>query len=182
MNDLDVIYEVANTTFHRECAMASACILFNPDGSINYHPTSKQIFDLFEYNFKRFYLRNHAPFPLYLSEEWIHDEHRREGLFAFIKDKLNSTREDIYFVSISEVIDWMKNPVTLEEYRKNSKCKPIVKTECQLNETIIIDNDTQFKRSCEFTNITELDGLTKRMVICDNLQCPTHYPWVNRLE
>lgn len=165
---------------HRECAMASACIMFNKDGSVIYHPTADEIYDLFEYNFNHYYNGNRAPFPLFLSEEWMHDEAKRNALQRFIQDKLE--KHDVFFVSIDEVLQWMQSPTNVHEYiEKTKQCKPIVKTKCGLKDGEIINDISQFKRKCDYEKIDELNGQSKRMVICDDLHCPEHYPWLNRL-
>lgn len=169
---IDLISHLAK--FERECALASACILFNNDGSVNYHPTEEQIYDLFNYNFERFYYGNRAPFPLFLSEDWIHDEHRRGGLIKFIENL--AQHKDVYFVTIQELIEWMKNSQTVADYSKN-QCKPIEKTACAMSNPADPDLTRQFKKKCDYSNIGELGGLTKRMVICDDVQCPVKYPW-----
>ncbi|KAH7637441.1 hypothetical protein HUG17_7647 [Dermatophagoides farinae] len=180
MNDWDVEYEVQGVKVHRECAMASACIMFNKDGSVIYHPTADEIYDLFEYNFNHYYNGNRAPFPLFLSEEWMHDEAKRNALQRFIQDKLE--KHDVFFVSIDEVLQWMQSPTNVHEYiEKTKQCKPIVKTKCGLKDGEIINDISQFKRKCDYEKIDELNGQSKRMVICDDLHCPEHYPWLNRL-
>ncbi|XP_027203067.2 chitin deacetylase 7-like [Dermatophagoides pteronyssinus] len=181
MNDWDVEYEVQGVKVHRECAMASGCIMFEKNGEVNYHPTADQIYDLFEYNFDRFYNGNRAPFPLFLSEEWIHDEAKRDALLRFIQNKLN--KHDIFFVSIDEVLQWMQSPTNVADYiEKTKQCPPILQTKCGLKDGEKIDDISQFKRKCDYEKIDELNGQSKRMVICDDLHCPVHYPWVNRLE
>ncbi|KAH9425206.1 hydrolase [Dermatophagoides pteronyssinus] len=181
MNDWDVEYEVQGVKVHRECAMASGCIMFEKNGEVNYHPTADEIYDLFEYNFDRFYNGNRAPFPLFLSEEWIHDEAKRDALLRFIQNKLN--KHDVFFVSIDEVLQWMQSPTNVADYiEKTKQCPPILQTKCGLKDGEKIDDISQFKRKCDYEKIDELNGQSKRMVICDDLHCPVHYPWVNRLE
>lgn len=176
MNDLNVRYQVKNQTLNRECATAAGCILFNEDGSVNYHPSEDQIFELFKNNFERYYNGNRAPFPLYLSEDWIKNEGQRKGLFKFIE--YISQHKDVYIVNMNEIIEWMKSPANIEDYEKHTKCPEVKKTNCAMTSDDLSDLSDQFKHYCDYTEISELDGLTKRMIVCDDVECPNKYPWV----
>jgi len=182
MNDLKSEYTVKQgeniLKIERECASAAGCILFNEDNSVNYEPSADQIYELFLNNFNRFYNGNKAPFPLYLSEDWIQNEGKRKGLMKFIEE-ISKQHKDVFFVTIEEVIEWMKNSGTVSEYSAQAKCKEIQQTKCAMD-----DHDdnlfTQFKQQCHFDKIGELDGQDKTLMICDGVSCPTHYPWVHR--
>lgn len=99
----------------------------------------------------------------------------------FINEIL-AKHKDVYFVSIEEVINWMKGGNTAAEYATNSKCKPIQQTACALTDLATDQLDLQFTNHCDFEAIGELDGQTKRLFICDGVACPTHYPWTGRPE
>ncbi|CAG5122119.1 unnamed protein product [Candidula unifasciata] len=64
-------------------------------------------------NFRRFYNSNRAPFGIFVHARWFNSEHNLEGLDRFIDYLL--TLDDVYFVTPSQVIDWMKNPTPLSE-------------------------------------------------------------------
>ncbi|BFZ10843.1 hypothetical protein BsWGS_13882 [Bradybaena similaris] len=64
-------------------------------------------------NFRRFYNTNRAPFGIFVHARWFNSEHNLEGLDRFIDYLL--TLDDVYFVTPSQVIDWMKNPTPLSE-------------------------------------------------------------------
>lgn len=166
----------------RECATAAGCLLFNDDGTVNYTPTEDQIFNLFMENFNRFYNGNRAPFPLYLSEDWIKQEGHRKGLFKFIKE-VQANHTDVYFVALEEVINWMKSGSTAAEYKTtHSKCKELKTTTCAMTDLSTDQLDLQFNNHCDYEKVGELDGQTKRFYICDGVACPAHYPWVGRPE
>lgn len=109
----------------------------------------------------------------------MHEENKREGLFKFIEKV--SALKDVYFVTIEEVIEWMRKSDNVQDYENRTKqCKAIEQTKCGLPDGTKIEPTTQFKRQCDYKNIGELNGLTKRMVICDDVTCPANYPWTNR--
>ncbi|KAI2810933.1 Adenylate cyclase type 8 [Blomia tropicalis] len=166
MNDLNVNYVVDNANLSRECATAAGCLLFNEDGTVNYTPTEDQIYNLLH-------------FPLYLSEDWIQQEGKRNGLFKFI-ETISKEHKDVYFVTIDQVIEWMKTGATAAEYEANTKCKPITNTKCMITDLDDLDLELQYAKHCDFEKVGELGGLTKRMVICNEASCPDHYPWTGR--
>ena len=174
---LSYLKTIANLS--RECATAAGCLLFNEDGTVNYTPTEDQIYNLFLDNFNRFYNGNKAPFPLYLSEDWIQQEGKRNGLFKFI-ETISKEHKDVYFVTIDQVIEWMKTGATAAEYEANTKCKPITNTKCMITDLDDLDLELQYAKHCDFEKVGELGGLTKRMVICNEASCPDHYPWTGR--
>ncbi|KPM09170.1 hypothetical protein QR98_0077030 [Sarcoptes scabiei] len=178
MNDWIVNYTVEGESVLRECATASACLLFNEDGSVNYHPTADQIYDLFMYNFERYYYGNRAMFPLYLNEEWMHDEQKRLGLKKFMEKVLK--RDDVFFVTIQEGLRWMRKPFNAKDYlEKQRKCKPLLRSRCGKADV----NDVEASdHRCRFLHIGELNGLNKDMFICDGIHCPQQYPWLGRIE
>lgn len=90
-----------------------------------------------------------------------------------------SQNKDVYFISLEELLDWMKNSSDVNQYSQ-TKCKPIEQTKCAMQHPDSDDLSREFKKKCDFTNIGELNGLTKRMIICDDLECPSNYPWVDR--
>ncbi|XP_027203068.2 chitin deacetylase 7-like [Dermatophagoides pteronyssinus] len=181
INEWDVVYDVQGEKVHLGCAIASECLMFKEDGEVNFHPTADEIYERFEYNFDRFYNGNRAPFPLFLNEEWMYDEAKRDALLRFIQNKLN--KHDVFFVSIDEVLQWMQSPTNTTDYiEKTKQCRPIVETKCGLKDGEKIVEKTQFKQKCDYEKIDELNGQSKSLVICDDLHCPNNYPWVNRLE
>lgn len=165
----------------RECATAAGCLLFNDDGTVNYTPSEDVIFELFMANFNRFYNGNRAPFPLYLSEDWIQQEGKRKGLFKFINEIL-AKHKDVYFVALEQVIEWMKTGVKADEYVTTTKCKEVKTTECAMTDLSTENLDLQFNNHCDYEKVGELDGQAKRLFICDGVACPAHYPWVGRPE
>ncbi|XP_055883796.1 chitin deacetylase 7-like isoform X1 [Biomphalaria glabrata] len=66
-------------------------------------------------NFRRFYHSNRAPFGIFIHARWFHTEHNLDGLDRFIDYLL--TIDDVYIVTPSQVLEWMKNPTPLSSIR-----------------------------------------------------------------
>jgi hypothetical protein len=179
MNDwiTEMSVEGTNKTYERECASVDGCILFNKDGTANYDPTVEQIAELFEINFQRFYNTTRAPFPFFLREAWLSGNVNRQiGLMKFIEKM--TQKKDVFFVSISEVIDWMgrgANATSIHDYKQTKCLKSFPKSDCTIdpNEPIATQG-----HQCKFEKIPELSNQDKTLVVCDKIKCPQHYPWV----
>jgi hypothetical protein len=140
------------------CSMVDFCL---PDPVDN-----EDTFQYFKTNFDRHYTTNRAPFPVFLHEAWLKIEpFREQGYFEFIDYLL--TLDDVYIVTIQEVIHWMENPVPLSQYKQTKCVRTPAVSKCQ-DEGI----------TCPYIKVPELHKTDKSMVIC-NGNCPTHYPWVN---
>jgi hypothetical protein len=127
---------------------------------------SEDTFLYFKTNFDRHYTTNRAPFPVFLHEAWLSIEpFREQGYFEFIDYLL--TLDDVFIVTIQEVIHWMENPVPLSEYKQTKCVRTPAESRC---------HDPEL--TCPYIKVPELHKTDKSMVIC-NGNCPTHYPWVN---
>lgn len=86
-----------------ECAMLDDCDM----------PTDSEYdaYRLLQENFERHYYTNRAPFGIYMHSVWLETEAHLRGLQTFIRDMV--ARGDVYFVTASQVIDWMKTPTKL---------------------------------------------------------------------
>lgn len=85
-------------------------------------------------NFDQAYNGNRAPVPLFTHATWFTDENIAAAR-KFIEYALS--KNDVYFVTVQELIQWMKNPVSADEYKKTANCKPVnvlppVKKMCQV--------------------------------------------------
>jgi len=131
------------------------------------HPVdSEDTFQYFKKNFDRHYGSNRAPFPVFLHEAWLSTEpFRLQGYLEFI-DYL-TTLDDVYIVTIQEVLNWMENPVPASEYKQSSCVRTPPQSKC-------LEPDL----TCNYFKVPELHNTDKSFVVC-NGKCPTHYPWVN---
>lgn len=137
------------------CSMADACQ--NPSDS-------ESIFKFLIKNFNRHYKSNRAPFGLFYHSAWFNTDHHRKGFIKFLDHIL--TKSDVYFVTNWQMIQWMKEPTSLDEIGnfKPWKCdqQPPI-GEC-LNPhvcTVKHEEGSRFMKTCQ--------------------SCPSHYPWVGRV-
>ncbi|CAG2170232.1 unnamed protein product [Oppiella nova] len=164
-----------NTTIDIPCAEVDACTIYDSNGTYIEDPTVEQFVEVFEENFNRFYTANRAPFPLFLRDAWLsHTENRRTALLQFI-DSLTA-KKDVYFVSISELIDWMgrgSEATLLKNYKQTSCVKHPIEDKCGKTDLVVP------KGNCQYKHIDVLKGLDKLVVICNDVQCPHDYPWLH---
>jgi len=91
---------------------SSSCSMF--DACHRYKSTVNEVYMFFKKNFDRHFSKTSAPFPMFGHASWVMHytwQYREEGLIKFLKEMFS--RDDVYFVSASQVIDWMKNPKEL---------------------------------------------------------------------
>lgn len=105
MWEVPMVYYDDEQSPPRSCAMIDAC---HDNG------TKESAFNLLLKNFLRHYLTNRAPFPMFMHAGWFTvAPHRWAALNEFID--LALSRPDVYFVTVTDVLNWMKNPVECED-------------------------------------------------------------------
>ncbi|KAL1433770.1 hypothetical protein MTO96_012302 [Rhipicephalus appendiculatus] len=141
------------------CAMADACLP---------HPlTANETFEYLRSNFEDYYNTSRAPFPLFVHEAYLRHPGRKQGYLQFIDWLL--TKDDVYLVTISEMLHYMKNPQPLTTYAQQA---------CPGRGTTGQRNTCTKPQTCTYRN-TSLGG-DRYMKICS--QCPKNYPWVGNPE
>ncbi|OWF48393.1 hypothetical protein KP79_PYT14751 [Mizuhopecten yessoensis] len=91
------------------------------DGCMFSPPTANDTFNFLWNNFKSHYQTNKAPFGIHLRHIWFSHPFftkNLEGLRMFV-DKL-STMNDVYILSIQNIIEWMKKPTSLQNLHVSS--------------------------------------------------------------
>ncbi|XP_077552224.1 chitin deacetylase 7-like [Haemaphysalis longicornis] len=144
----------SGSRIHSECAMADACY---PQPT-----TASDTFDFLRSNFELHYNYNKAPFPVFIHETWLHHADRQRGFMTFIDWLL--AKDDVYLVSIAEVVHFMRNPKPLGEYSQ-SRCSKA----------------TEFHRcpmiySCRFPDAQ----IEEARLLRGCKQCPEEYPWLRK--
>lgn len=71
------------------------------------------IFGLLKENFDNAYAGNRAPVPLYFHSPWLSEASTMKSLQKFID--YATSKKDVYFVTMTQLIEWMKDPVGVEE-------------------------------------------------------------------
>ncbi|CAN8025917.1 unnamed protein product, partial [Ixodes persulcatus] len=146
--------DVAGTVMRMPCPMVDGCVP---------HPTSaNETFDYLRSNFEAFYEVNRAPLPVFVHEAWLRDPAREEGYLRFVDWMLE--KEDVFLVTVSEVLEFMRNPKPIGAYKQRHCEKSVPKVTCMRS------------KNCAF--LTTQFGSARYMRTC-SASCPENYPWVN---
>ncbi|XP_075986206.1 chitin deacetylase 8-like [Anticarsia gemmatalis] len=136
------------------CSMVDAC--FSPPSLTDENAWYNFILT----NFERHYKGNRAPFPFFIHEAFF--DANPAVLRAFIRFlNLINSLPDVFMVNAQEVLDWVKNPVPISEYRQQP-CRRLVPTSCRA-------------RSCGPYTAAH-NNLAYWMQVCS--VCPRVYPWL----
>jgi hypothetical protein len=87
------------------------------DGSIpsaaNKAPVPCDIFELLKENFDKAYGGNRAPVPMFFHSPWLSQPNTMKAVQKFIQ--YASSKKDTYFITMRQLMDWMKDPVSVDE-------------------------------------------------------------------
>jgi hypothetical protein len=136
------------------CATIASCF-----GSRN-NQTAKEFSDWLVQQVTSVKNLNRAPLTLIIEENLFKSVNES---WAGLNDALDKIQEDqdIFFVSQARVIEWIKNPVPIAEFKTGNQA---VDTSCN-------------KETC---TLTKSDGTIRYMVSC--VPCPKNYPWLDNPE
>ncbi|XP_050356582.1 chitin deacetylase 8-like [Nymphalis io] len=137
------------------CSMVDTCF-YNP-GADNEEGWFKFILE----NFERHYLNNRAPFGFYIHEWYIRVNPGLQRAFVRFMDMINNLN-DVFMVNGNDVIDWVQNPVPIDEYVKEG-CKRLPPAACRPTSCGPLQSDH--------------NPTPYYMTICN--RCPRRYPWIN---
>ena len=107
------IWDLPNDTV----SMEKNAFTMDPDGGFG-----GDLFTLFQTNFDEAYNGNRAPFPIFVHAPWFTDE-RIQLTNKFIEYALS--KPGVYFVTITQLINWMKNPVPVSQMNEALKCNAV---------------------------------------------------------
>ena len=83
------------------------------DGCNNPPPSESLAFKFLWDNFQKYYKSNRAPMGINMHASWFYYPDRKAAMDKFIKT-LNQM-DDVYIVSIHQVIEWLRNPTPLHQ-------------------------------------------------------------------
>ncbi|XP_059056313.1 chitin deacetylase 8-like [Achroia grisella] len=112
-------------------------------------------------NFERHYLGTRAPFGVYTHEWYIRANPAVKRAIERFMDLVNNL-EDAFMVNSRDVIEWVKNPLNITEY-KRQPCKIVVPTTC-------------VRHQCGPLQSYHRPGYNYWMEAC--VPCPRVYPWL----
>ncbi|KAG6456235.1 hypothetical protein O3G_MSEX009615, partial [Manduca sexta] len=93
------------------CSMVDTCVFF-PD-----REDEDEWFKFIMSNFERHYFGNRAPFGFFVHEWYIREYSGVRKAFIRFMDVINNI-PDVFMVNSNEVIEWVKNPIPVNEYRE----------------------------------------------------------------
>lgn len=83
------------------------------DGCHTPPPNEETAFKFLWDNFNTYYSGNRAPFGMNMHASWFYYPDRLRAMDRFIK--VLGNLPDVYIVSVSQVIDWLKNPTSVSD-------------------------------------------------------------------
>ncbi|ETN67708.1 hypothetical protein AND_000413 [Anopheles darlingi] len=159
MNELDRREDPTNDEYLPGCAMVDSCsnIL-----------TGDQFYNFLNHNFDRHYDQNRAPLGLYFHAAWLKNNPEFLDAFLYWIDEVLANHNDVYFVTMTQVIQWIQNPRTVSEVKNFEPWR----------EKCVVDGQPAcwVPHSCKLTS-KEVPGETINLQTC--VRCPNNYPWVN---
>jgi len=140
------------------------CHIVDTCGNIR---TGDQLGKLLRYNLNRHLNSNRAPYGLHFNAAWLESKREfKQALITFIEESLTA-RNDVYFVNMLQVVQWMQNPTDLAGLRDfaewKEKCAVKGNPHCSL------------PNACK-SSTREIPGETLYLHTC--MDCPKAYPWI----
>jgi len=158
MNELDRREDPSYDEDIAGCAMIDSC------GTIL---TGDQFYNFLTHNFYRHYDQNRAPLGLFYHAAWLKNNPEFLDAFLYWIDEIIENHKDAYFVTMTQVIQWIQTPVTVDKIESyapwQEKCQPERVAPCIAN-------------GCKLST-KDLPGEALIMHTC--VRCPNHYPWIN---
>ena len=142
------------------CAMVDSCSNIR---------SGDQFYNFLTHNFYRHFDQNRAPLGLFFHSSWLKNNAEFLDAFLYWIDEVLANHPEVYFTTMTQVIQWIQDPVTVEAARNfpawQEKCSPGPRTDC------LVPN------ACKLANDKELPGQQLVMYTCT--RCPNQYPWKN---
>jgi len=159
MNEMDRREDPLHEEQLPGCAMVDSCF--------SSKPTYNQFSKFLTNNFKRHYETNRAPMGLYFHSAFVNNNLDVRKAFEDWLDNILATYDDVYFVTMTDVLYWMQDTVPVSSIANFGPWKE----KCLVNEDISCPN---YKNCPLVTN--EIPGETIRLATC--MSCPNKYPWL----
>jgi len=145
----------------------SGCVML--DSCSGYIRTPDNLYNVLTHNMIRHYEQNRAPMGMFLHAAWLKKQPEMLDALLFWMDEVLSTYNNVYFVTMSQVLAWMQSPVD----SNNAVQFPLWKQKCSLLDT---PSTCGVANNCPLSN-PQLGGVRKRLQTCN--ACPQYYPWLN---
>lgn len=161
------MWEIPLNTLYSEdgtggmCTLADQCVFQDGD--------DESVEQFLKDNFDRHYRTNRAPLLLSFKVNWFNDRNKTKVLHDFI-DNLLAKNKDVWFVTMQELITWMRNP-TPASGLTNFNAWGCEKREPACN----------LPNNCPVPLMME-DGFQEIRYMQTCQKCPVKYPWVGNFE
>jgi len=114
--------------------------------------TTEKFFHYLKHNLNRHLHANHAPFVMAFDSYWLNEPYtpwRLEGLKLFLEHIQRHHSDDVYFVRLIDIINWMKKPQSLERMKQGYLGEIGLRSTCneqfsiEVDQRCADDNDNQ---------------------------------------
>ena len=143
----------------------SGCVMVDSCSNII---SGDQFYNFLNHNFYRHFDQNRAPLSLPFRAAWLKNNPEFLDTFLYWVDEVLESHPEVYFVTMTQVIKWIQNPVSVDSAKTyapwQEKCSPGPRTQCLTANSCKLSTD-------------ELPGESIRMHTC--MRCPNKYPWLN---
>jgi len=132
--------------------------------------TNVSVYQFLKRNFDAHYLGNRSPYSLSVSPAWFQNSINLQGFQLFVNDMANY--RDVYFLSISQVLEWVKRPVKttdLANFAPWQCTTPVAPRQCE-------------PVYCSYSPDLTPSGETERVMTICNRPCPRYYPWFGNIQ
>jgi len=166
MNELDRRESTDFSEALSGCAMIDSC------SSIL---SGEQFYNFLVHNFGRHYDTNRAPMGVYFHAAWLKNNRDFLDTFLYWIDQVLEERDDVYFVTMTQAIQWMQNPV---EKRQAANFEPWLHR-CNappLEDAGRVSASCPSPNRCTLSTDRLAGGETIQMHTCQ--RCPNRYPWL----
>jgi hypothetical protein len=106
---------------------------------------------------------------MYLHAAWLKKQPEMLDALLFWLDEVLSTYDDVYLVTMSQVLAWMQSPVDSSAAVQF----PAWQQKCTALDT---EDTCVSSQNCQLSS-PQLGGIKQRLQTCNS--CPSYYPWVN---
>lgn len=102
---------------------------FYPDNAFALDPCDMSklpcdVYGLLKSNFELAYSGNRAPVPLYIHSPWLEQPDNMKDVQKFISWTRKEHPNDVYYVTMHQLVQWMENPVPLSQMNGWLGCVP----------------------------------------------------------
>lgn len=103
---------------YNTCPTADQCVFPSSDESDD----SDDIVSFLQENFDHHYQTNRAPFQINFHVNWFTAKNKVKALSKFIENLL-SKYNDVYFVTFQQLVNWLRNPTAIKDYKPQCETK-----------------------------------------------------------